>query len=232
MRTNNINNNKVNENSNMTHKNLTKFYAKQLRKDCKKIINVVRNDKDENGKSLYYKQIAEREDFILAYRKAKFHFNQLVKAGEEGKKIAHVIFGKEAFEDATFRCVEGYFVALHPEDGGRFFNNLDYYDYTRKKSPEEKLQDKIAAENSASEAKREKAIVSNGRRNRRAIITIVILALITVAAIAVAMYKKGVKPVLKAIAFGACCVTVVFAFRKAQDAVLERIHKRFYGNNK
>lgn len=223
MRTNNIN-----KNGNMTK--LTKFYAKQLRKDCKKLIEVVRNDKDENGNPLYFKQIAEKKDFDLAYRKAKFHFNQLVKAGEEGKKLAHVIFGKEAYEDDSFRCVEGYYVALHPEDGEKFFNTSDYYDYTRKKSPEEKLQDKIAAENSAREAKREKAIISSGRRNRRTVIAIAIIVLIAVAAFAVAVYKKGFKTVVKAVAFGAVITAIVVAFKKAQDAVLSRIYKKFYGN--
>lgn len=228
MRTNSINNNKVNENNMTKYKNLEKFYAKQLRKDCKKLISIVSNDRNEDGIFLTFADIAAKKEFILAYRKAKFHFNQLVKAGENGKRLANIIFGKEAYESAEFRCTEDYYLKKHPEDKG-FFNTFDYYKLTRKRSSEEKIQDKIAAENSAREEKRVKAVRETGHRNRK-IAAIVIVAIIAVAAFAVAVYKKGLKPVCKAIAFGGCCVAVIFAFRKAQDAVLERIHKRFYGN--
>lgn len=201
-----------------------------LREDCKNLIEVSKTERDENGKYLTYEDKAIKAKFFMAYKKAKLHFGELAKMGEEGKKIANAIFGKQAHESVEFRCTEDEYLKKHPEDKG-FFNVDEYYDYTRRKSPEEKLQDKIAAANAAREEKRVKAVVSNGRRNRR-IIAIAIIALIAVAAFAVAVYKKGLKPVCKAIAFGGCCVAVIFAFRKAQETVLERIHKKFYGNNK
>ena len=77
------------------------------------------------------------------------------------------------------------------------------------------------------EAKRIKAVRETGRRNRR--IAIAILALIAVAAFAVAVYKKGLKPVCKAIAFGAVCITVILCLFKVQHTVLDRIHQKFYG---
>lgn len=222
MRTNNKSN--INK-TNMTVKNL----ADLLREDCKKLVEVSKTDHDEKGNYLTYDEVSKKNDFFMAYKKAQFHFNQLVRVGGgKGYRIAHIVFGKNAFECVKFRCVEESYLKNHPEDGG-FFSEDNFYDFCRKKSPEEKLQDKIAAKNAKFEAKREKAVMANGRRNRR-VITIVILALIAVVAFAIAVYKKGLKPVCKAIAFGGCCVAVIFAFRKAQDAILERIHKRFYGN--
>lgn len=199
-----------------------------LREDCKNLVEVSKISRDEDGSLLTYKDKAEKAKFFMAYKKARLHFGELVKTGEEGKKLAHIIFGKKAHDCAEFRCTEDYYLKKHPEDKG-FFNALDYYEFTRKRSSEEKLRDKLAAEGLAREEKRIKAIESNGRRNRR-IIAIAIVILIAVAAFAVAVYKKGLKPVCKAIAFGGCCVAVIFAFRKAQDAILDRIHKRFYGN--
>jgi hypothetical protein len=223
MRTNSINN-KVNKNMTKSIKNL----ANLLREDCKKLVEVSETKRDEEGNLLTYNDISKKKEFFCAYKKAQLHFNQLVKAGPEGDRIAHVVFGKNAHECVKFRIVEESYLKDHPEDGG-FFNADKFYDFCRKTSPEEKLQNKIAAKNAKFEAERVKAVRETGRRNRT-IIAIVILVLITVAAIAVAMYKKGVKPVIKAIAFGACCVTVILAFRKAQDAVLDRIKNKFYGN--
>ena len=218
MRTNSINN-----------KNMTKNLADLLREDCKRLVEVSKADRDEKGNFLTYDEVSKKKEFFCAYKKAQLHFNQLVRVGgEKGYRIAHIVFGKNAFECVKFRCVEESYLKNHPEDGG-FFSEDNFYDFCRKTPHEEKLQNRIAAANSAREEKRVKEVRETGRRNRT-IIAIVIIALITVAAIAVAMYKKGVKPVLKAIAFGACCVAVIFAFRKAQDAVLERIHKKFYGN--
>lgn len=221
--------NKSNKVNNMTKKNEYKnTLVNMLHEDCQNLLSVAKTERDEDGKYLTYEEKAMKAKFFMAYKKAKLHFGELAKTGEEGKRLAHVIFGKQAHESVEFRCTENEYLKKHPEDKG-FFNTDEYYDYTRKKSPEEKLQDKIAAKNAKFEAKRVKAIVSNGRRNRR-IIAIAIVILIAVVAFAIAVYKKGLKPVLKAIAFGACCVAVIFAFRKAQDAVLDRIHKRFYGN--
>ena len=231
---NSINNNKNNMTNNMTAaakaavKNHKKNLIGLLREDCRNLVKVSKTERDKNGKYLSYEEKAEKKEFIMAYTKAKLHFGELAKMGEEGKKLAHAIFGKEAHESVEFRCAENAYLKKHPERGG-FFNIDEYYDYTRKKSPEEKLQDKIAAKNAKFEAKKIKAVESNGRRNRK-IAAIAIVILITVAAIAVAVYKKGLKPVCKAIAFGGCCVAVIFAFRKAQDAILERIYKGFYGN--
>ena len=199
-----------------------------LREDCQNLISVVKTERDEDGKYLTYEEKAMKAKFFMAYKKAKLHFGELAKMGEEGKRIAYVIFGKQAHESVEFRCTENEYLKKHPEDKG-FFNVDEYYDYTRKKSPEEKLQDKIAAKNLVREEKRIKAVESNGRRNRTKV-AIAIVILIAVAAFAVAVYKKGLKPVLKAIAFGASCVTVILAFRKAQDTILSRIHKKFYGN--
>jgi hypothetical protein len=234
MRTNNKKSN-INK-TNMTNKKNAakaavenkKTLARLLREDCQNLVEVAKTERDDDGRFLTYEDKAMKAKFFMAYEKARLHFGELAKTGEEGKKLAHVIFGKEAHESVEFRCTENHYLRMHPEMGG-FFDVNEYYDYTRKKSPEEKIQDRIAAENSAREAKREKAVVSNGRRNRR-IIAIAIVILIAVAAFAVAVYKKGLKPVLKAIAFGACCVTVILAFKKAQDAVLDRIKNKFYGN--
>ena len=223
MRTNN--NNKVNKN--MT-KNSVKNLADLLREDCKNLVSISLEDRDKNGNLLTYIDKSEKKEFFMAYKKAKLHFGELAKTGEEGKRLAHVIFGKMAHESVEFRCTESEYLKKHPEDKG-FFNIDEYYDYTRRRSPEEKLQDKIAAKNSKFEAKRIKAAVSNGRRNRR-VIAIAIVILIAVAAFAVAVYKKGLKPVLKAIAFGAIVTAVILAFRKAQDAVLDKIKNKFYGN--
>lgn len=199
-----------------------------LREDCKNLIEVAKTERDENGDLLTYVDKSKKAKFFMAYKKAKLHFGELARTGEEGKKIALAIFGKQAHENVEFRCTEDEYLKKHPEDKG-FFNVDEYYDYTRRKSPEEKLQGKIAAANSAREAKRIKAVRETGRRNRR-IIAIVIVVLIAVAAFAVAVYKKGFKTVVKAVAFGACCATVILAFRKAQDTILSRIRKRFYGN--
>ena len=219
MRTNNIN-------KNMTKS--VKNLANLLREDCKNLVEISKISRDENNNLLTYNDISKKKEFFCAYKKAQLHFNQLVKAGPEGDRIAHVVFGKNAHECVEFRIVEEHYLKAHPEDKG-FFDASKCYDYCRRKTHEEKIQDKIAAENSAREAKRIKAVVSNGRRNRR-IIAIAIVILIAVAAFAVAVYKKGFKTVVKAIAFGACCVTVILAFRKAQDAVLDRIKNKFYGN--
>lgn len=229
-----INNNKVNKN--MTNKNNAAKAAREnknilvnmLREDCQNLLSVAKTERDEEGKLLTYEDKAMKAKFFMAYKKAKLHFGELAGMGDEGKRIAHVIFGREAHECVEFRCTEKEYLKKHPEDKG-FFNKFDYYEFTRKRSSEEKLQDKIAAANAAREEKRIKAVESNGRRNRR-IIAIAIVILIAVAAFAVAVYKKGLKPVCKAIAFGGCCVAVILAFRKAQDAILDRIHKRFYGN--
>lgn len=223
MRTNSINNKKMN---NMTSSKKTLIGL--LREDCRNLVKISKTERDEDGKYLSYEDKAEKKEFFMAYTKAKLHFGELAKMGEEGKKLAHVIFGKEAHESVEFRCTENSYLKKHPERGG-FFNIDEYYDYTRKKSSEEKLQNKIAAKNAKFEAKRIKAVRDTGRRNRTKV-AIVIVVLIAVAAFAVAVYKKGLKPVCKAIAFGGCCVAVIFAFRKAQDAILDRIHKRFYGN--
>lgn len=222
--------------NNMTNKKAAAKAAREnknilvrlLREDCQNLVEVSKTSRDEDGSLLTYIDKSKKPKFFMAYKKAKLHFGELAKTGEEGNKIAHLIFGKSAYECADFRITEEYYLKAHPEDKG-FFNVFKYYDYSRKKTHEEKLQDRIATENSARETERVKAVRETGRRNRK-IAAIVIVALIAVAAFAVAVYKKGLKPVLKAIAFGACCVTVILAFRKAQDTILDRIHKRFYGN--
>ena len=220
-------NNNINK-TNMTNKELKNNLANMLREDCRNLVEVSKTERDEDGKLLTYEDKAIKAKFFMAYKKAKLHFGELAETGEEGKKLAHIIFGKEAHECVEFRCTEKEYLKKHPEDKG-FFNKLDYYDYTRKKSSEEKLRDKISAKNAKFEAKRIKAVVSNGRRNRK-IAAIVIVALIAVVAFAIAVYKKGFKTVVKAVAFGAVVTAVVVAFKKAQDAVLDKIHKRFYGN--
>ena len=202
--------------------------VRMLREDCKNLVKVAETERDENGDLLTYKDKAMKAKFFMAYKNARLHFGELARMGEEGNKVAHLIFGKTAHERADFRIVEAHFLKAHPEDKG-FFDVNKYYEFSRKKTHEEKLQNRIAAENSAREAKRIKAIRESGRRNRR-IIAIAIVALIAVAAFAVAVYKKGFKTVVKAVAFGAVVTAVVVAFKKAQDAVLDRIHKRFYGN--
>ena len=199
-----------------------------LREDVKNLVAVSKTERDEDGKYLTYEEKAMKAKFFMAYKKARLHFGELAKTGEEGKRLAHVIFGKQAHESVEFRCTENEYLKKHPEDKG-FFNVDDYYEYTRKKSPEEKIQDKVAAKNAKFEAKRIKAVRDTGRRNRR-IAAIVIVALIAVVAFAIAVYKKGFKTVVKAVAFGAVVTAVVVAFKKAQDAVLDKIHKRFYGN--
>lgn len=212
----------------MTKKNEYKnTLVNMLHEDCQNLLSVAKTERDEDGKYLTYEEKAMKAKFFMAYKKAKLHFGELAKTGEEGKRLAHVIFGKQAHESVEFRCTENEYLKKHPEDKG-FFNTDEYYDYTRKKSPEEKLQDKIAAKNAKFEAKRVKAIVSNGRRNR--VIAIAIVALIAVVAFAIAVYKKGFKKVCKALAFVAVVTAVVVAFKKAQDAVLDKIYKRFYGN--
>ena len=218
----------------MTNKNAAKAARENkntliglLREDCKNLVEVSKTSRDEEGKLLTYEDKAMKAKFFMAYKKAKLHFGELAKMGEEGKKIANVIFGKEAHESVEFRCTEKAYVKNHQEDKGSF-NDDEYYDYTRRKSPEEKLQDKIAAKNAKFEAKRIKAVRDTGRRNR--VIAIVSVALIAVIAFAVAVYKKGLKTVCKAVAFVAVGTAVVVAFKKAQDTVLDRIYKRFYGN--
>ena len=223
MRTNNIN--KVN---NMT-KNSVKTLANLLRENCRKLVEISKISRDENNNLLTYKDKSEKIEFFCAYKKAKLHFGELARTGENGKRLANIIFGKEAYESAEFRCTEDYYLKKHPEDKG-FFNTFDYYELTRKKSSEEKLQNKIAAENSAREAKRIKAVRETGRRNRTKVAAIVIVAIIAVAAFAVAVYKKGFKTVVKAVAFVAVVTAIIVAFKKAQDAILERIYKGFYGN--
>lgn len=223
--------NKINKNQKNAAKAAVEnknILVRMLREDCQNLVEVAKTERDENGDLLTYKDKSKKAKFFMAYTKARLHFGELAKMGKEGKKLAHVIFGKEAHESVEFRCTEKEYLKKHPEMGG-FFNVDEYYDYTRRRSPEEKLQDKIAAENSAREIEREKAVVSNGRRNRR-IIAIAIVALVAVVAFAIAVYKKGFKTVVKAVAFGAVVTAVVVAFKKAQDAVLDRIHKRFYGN--
>ena len=199
-----------------------------LREDVKNLVAVSKTERDEDGKYLTYEEKAMKAKFFMAYKKARLHFGELAKTGEEGKRLAHVIFGKQAHESVEFRCTENEYLKKHPEDKG-FFNVDDYYEYTRKKSPEEKIQDKVAAKNAKFEAKRIKAVRDTGRRNRR-IAAIVILAIIAVAAFAVAVYKKGLKKVVKAVTFVAVVTAVVVAFKEAQDAVLGKIYKRFYGN--
>lgn len=220
--------NKNNKNAAKAARENKNILVRLLREDCKNLVEVSKTERDEDGKLLTYEDKAMKAKFFMAYKKAKLHFGELAKMGEEGNKIAHIIFGKEAHECVEFRCTEKEYLRKHPEDKG-FFNKLDYYDYTRKRSSEEKIQDKIAAKNAKFEAKRVKAVVSNGRRNRR-MIAIAIVSLIAVAAFAVAVYKKGFKTVVKAVAFGAVVATVVVTFKKAQDAVLERIKNKFYGN--
>lgn len=218
----------------MTNKNAAKAARENkntliglLREDCKNLVEVSKTSRDEEGKLLTYEDKAMKAKFFMAYKKAKLHFGELAKMGEEGNKIAHLIFGKSAYECADFRITEEYYLKAHPEDKG-FFDVFRYYDYSRKKTHEEKIIEKSCAENSAREAKRVKAVESNGRRNR--VIAIVIVALIAVIAFAVAVYKKGLKTVCKAVAFVAVGTAVVVAFKKAQDTVLDRIYKRFYGN--
>ena len=199
-----------------------------LREDCKNLVEVSKASRDENGDLLTYKDKSKKAKFFMAYKKAKLHFGELARMEEEGNKIAHLIFGKSAYECADFRITEEYYLKAHPEDKG-FFNVFKYYDYSRKKTHEEKIQDKIAAKNDKFEAKRVKAVRETGRRNRK-IAAIVIVALIAVAAFAVAVYKKGLKKVVKAVTFVAVVTAVVVAFKEAQDAVLGKIYKRFYGN--
>ena len=206
----------------------SKNLANLLREDCKKLVEVSETKRNEEGNLLTYNDISKKKEFFCAYKKAQLHFNQLVKAGPEGDRIAHVVFGKNAHECVKFRIVEESYLKDHPEDGG-FFNADKFYDFCRKTSPEEKLQNKIAAKNAKFEAKRIKAVESNGRRNRK-ITAIVIVALIAVIAFAVAVYKKGFKTVCKAVAFVAVVTAIIVAFKKAQDAILERIYKGFYGN--
>lgn len=208
-------------------KNSVKNLANLLREDCKKLVEVSETKRDEEGNLLTYNDISKKKEFFCAYKKAQLHFNQLVKAGPEGDRIAHVVFGKNAHECVKFRIVEESYLKDHPEDGG-FFNADKFYDFCRKTSPEEKLQNKIAAKNLVREEKRIKAVESNGRRNR--VIAIVIVTLIAVVAFAIAVYKKGFKKVVKAVTFVAVVTAIIVAFKKAQDAILHGIYKKFYGN--
>lgn len=222
MRTNSINN------KNMTNSENKNILVNMLREDCQNLVKVSKTERDENGKYLSYEEKAEKKEFLMAYTKAKLHFGELARMGKEGKKLAHVIFGKEAYESVEFRCTENSYLKKHPERGG-FFNIDEYYDYTRKKSSEEKLQNKIAAKNAEFEAKRVKAVRETGRRNRK-IAAIVIVVIIAVIAFAVAVYKKGFRKVAKAVTYVAVITAVVVAFKKAQDTVISRIHNKFYGN--
>lgn len=215
-----------NINKNMT-KNSVKNLANLLREDCRNLVEVAKTDRDENNNLLTYKDKSEKKEFFCAYKKARLHFGELART-EEGNKIAHIIFGKNAYDCVEFRIVEEYYLKAHPEDKG-FFDASKCYDYCRRKTHEEKLQDRIAAENSAREAKRIKAVRDTGRRNRK-IAAIAIVAIIAVAAFAVAVYKKGFKKVVKAVTFVAVVTAVIVAFKKAQDAILDKIYKRFYGN--
>lgn len=94
------NNNKMKANMpNMTKlkKELKNYYVKELRKNCKILVSIAVEEMDENGKYLDYKERAKRNEFSIAYRKAKSHFNHLVDLGEE--RTATVVFGKKRFRE-------------------------------------------------------------------------------------------------------------------------------------
>lgn len=225
------NNNKKTNMPNMTKlkKELKNYYVKELRKNCKILVSLSVEERDENGKYLDYKEKAERNGFSMAYRKAKLHFNHLVDLGEE--RTATVVFGKNAFESAEFRCAEKEYIKIHPEAGG-FFDRLKYYDYTNKEK---------YSERNIEEAKREKKKPNfdmapearNSRHsNKKKIVITIIVALITaIIAFAVAACKKGFKPVVKACLCGFAMFSTILVFDKAKKDMLKRIKNKFYGSN-
>lgn len=225
------NNNKKTNMPNMTKlkKELKNYYVKELRKNCKILVSLSVEERDENGKYLDYKEKAERNGFSMAYRKAKLHFNHLVDLGEE--RTATVVFGKNAFESAEFRCAEEEYIKIHPEAGG-FFDRLKYYDYTNKEK---------YSERNIEEAKREKKKPNfdmapearNSRHsNKKKIVITIIVALITaIIAFAVAACKKGFKPVVKACLCGFAMFSTILVFDKAKKDMLKRIKNKFYGSN-
>lgn len=211
-------------------KELKNYYVKELRKNCKILVSIAVEERDENGKYLDYKEKAERNEFSIAYRKAKSHFNNLVDLGEE--RIATVVFGKNAFESAEFRCAEKEYIKIHPEAGG-FFDRLKYYDYTNK--------EKCIGE-SIEEARREKkkpnfnmaptkAINSRHSNKKKIAITIIVALITAVIAFIVAVCKNGLKPVIKACLCGFAMISTILVFDKAKKDMLKRIKNKFYGSN-
>lgn len=210
-------------------KELTRSFVNELRKDCKTLVSIAVEERDKNGKYLDYKEKAERKEFSMAYRRAKLNFNHLVDLGEE--RLATVVFGKNAFESAEFRCAEKEYIKIHPEAGG-FFDRLKYYDYTNKEKYSEK---------NIEEARREKkkpnfdmALKARNSRhsNKKKIVITIIVALITaIIAFAVAACKKGFKPVVKACLCGFAMFSTILVFDKAKKDMLKRIKNKFYGSN-
>lgn len=111
-------------------------YADLLSKDCEKLIFISNNDrKDED---FCYSDMAEKYEWKKAYRSARLHFSRLSELGEKGSKMAYMIFGRSAYSDDSFRRCEEYYLALHPENYGKFFDNYKYYQYLREEEEEEK----------------------------------------------------------------------------------------------
>lgn len=226
------NNNKMKTNmSSMTKlkKELKNYYVKELRKNCKILVSIAVEERDENGKYLDYKEKAERNGFSMAYRKAKLHFNHLVDLGEE--RTATVVFGKNAFESAEFRCAEKEYIKIHPEAGG-FFDRLKYYDYTNK----EKCS-RVSIEEAKKEKKKPNFINmapkarDSRHKNKKIAITIILALLTAIIAFAVAACKKGLKPVIKACLCGFAIFSTIIVFDKAKKDMLKRIKNKFYGGN-
>ena len=224
------NNNKMKNMSSMTKlkKELKNYYVKELRKNCKILVSIAVEERDENGKYLDYKEKAERNEFSMAYRKAKLNFNRLVDLGEE--RTATVVFGKNAFESAEFRCAEKEYVKIHPEAGG-FFDRLKYYDYTDKeKCIGESIEEARRGKKKPNFNMAPKARDSRHNNKKKIAITIIV-ALTAIIAFAVAAYKKGFKPVIKACLCGFAMFSTILVFDKAKKDMLKRIKNRFYGSN-
>lgn len=198
--------------------------AKSFRQECKDLVSISKKDRDEKGNLISCEDIAKSKDFKTAYRKAKASFNELVKMGKEGDRIAHLIYYQEARKHFSFQMVEKlYKKHLDAEDGGILFDESKYYDYRTNKN----IKESVKAEKKASlkKVKSNKVIKTDHRKKA----VIAVIALIAAIAFIVAAYKKGVKPVIKAIMYVITLLATIFVFSKAKRKVLDRIHNKFYG---
>ena len=216
--TDSVNNKKMN-NGMTTIQLLTKSFCQ----DCKNLVSISKKNRDEKGNPISYEDIAKSEEFKTAYRKAKADFNELVKEGEGGDRIAHLIYYQEAYKDFSFWMVEGlYKKHLDAKDGGILFDESKYYNYRTKN-----IEASVKAEKKASLKKVESKKVIKTDHRKKAVIAVI--ALIAAIAFIVAAYKKGVKPVIKAIVYVIALLATIFVFSKAKRKVLDRIHNKFYG---
>ena len=197
--------------------------AKSFRQECKDLVSISKKDRDEKGNLISCEDIAKSKDFKTAYRKAKASFNELVKMGKEGDRIAHLIYYQEARKHFSFQMVEKlYKKHLDAENGGILFDESKYNNYLTKN-----IKKSVKAEKKASlkKVKSNKVIKTDHRKKA----VIAVIALIAVIAFIVAAYKKGVKPVIKAIIYVISLLATIFVFSKAKRKVLDRIHYKFYG---